>query len=305
MPSSVDPDHCRVLAGSVEENGWSVCDHRYPAAERTDWSDCFHANTAGFCFNYAGEASVATGRTSVKFSPGSTGIFNLPRASVTALREVSPEHSFLTVHFTRDWLAQEMRQLPKADWARLDHPLLETGNRAALFVRPLTRTEAAFGEALRQPPVASSGWHLWYQSKVLELLAVQLFGPPVPTEMFCTRQKHVAHARVEQARQLVRDNLAEPLSLQELSRRIGCSSFYLCRLFSAETGLTLSQFLRKERIHRAADLLQGGRYNVTEAALEVGYNSLSHFSKAFLEEMGCCPGLYPAGTHLFRSKKSA
>jgi hypothetical protein len=31
----------------------------------------------------------------------------------------------------------------------------------------------------------------------------------------------------------------------------------------------------------------------TEAALEVGYSSLSHFSRAFRETMGCCPGLYP------------
>ena len=33
--------------------------------------------------------------------------------------------------------------------------------------------------------------------------------------------------------------------------------------------------------------------DVTEAALEVGYNSLSHFSAAFHETFGCCPGLYP------------
>ena len=35
---------------------------------------------------------------------------------------------------------------------------------------------------------------------------------------------------------------------------------------------------------------------VTEAALEVGYNSLSHFSAAFHETFGCCPGLYPIKT---------
>jgi len=27
--------------------------------------------------------------------------------------------------------------------------------------------------------------------------------------------------------------------------------------------------------------------------MEVGYNSLSHFSAAFHETFGCCPGLYP------------
>jgi AraC-like DNA-binding protein len=35
---------------------------------------------------------------------------------------------------------------------------------------------------------------------------------------------------------------------------------------------------------------------VTEAALEVGYSSLSHFSATFHQIFGCCPGLYPLKT---------
>ena len=35
---------------------------------------------------------------------------------------------------------------------------------------------------------------------------------------------------------------------------------------------------------------------MTEAALEVGYNSLSHFSATFHQIYGCCPGLYPLKT---------
>ena len=30
--------------------------------------------------------------------------------------------------------------------------------------------------------------------------------------------------------------------------------------------------------------------------MEVGYNSLSHFSQAFHHQFGCCPGLYPVST---------
>jgi len=37
----------------------------------------------------------------------------------------------------------------------------------------------------------------------------------------------------------------------------------------------------------------GGRHNVTETAMEVGYSSLSHFSKAFCTTIGCCPALFP------------
>ena len=78
---------------------------------------------------------------------------------------------------------------------------------------------------------------------------------------------------------------------------MGCSPFYLSRTFSKETGQTIPQYLRQLRMEKSAELLRTGRYNVTEVALEVGYNSLSHFSQTFHQTFGCCPGLYPMGTH--------
>jgi AraC-like DNA-binding protein len=67
----------------------------------------------------------------------------------------------------------------------------------------------------------------------------------------------------------------------------------LSRTFSQELGVTIPQYLRQLRMERAAALLLSGKFNVTEAAFEVGYASLSHFSQAFCQTMGCCPNLYP------------
>lgn len=77
---------------------------------------------------------------------------------------------------------------------------------------------------------------------------------------------------------------------------VNCSPFYLSRQFAQAGGMTMQQFLRQIRMERAAELLRTGKCNVTEAALEVGYNSLSHFSSTFHETFGCCPGLYPLRT---------
>ena len=92
---------------------------------------------------------------------------------------------------------------------------------------------------------------------------------------------------------LLRERLVAPTSLEEIGRKVGCSPFYLSRTFSAEMGTTIPQYLRKLRMERAAELLRSGKCNVTEAAFEVGYSSLSHLSQAFCQTMGCCPGLYP------------
>ena len=54
-------------------------------------------------------------------------------------------------------------------------------------------------------------------------------------------------------------------------------------------------------MEHAAELLKTREFNVTEVSLEVGYNSLSHFSAAFHETFGCCPGLYPLKTPTHKS----
>jgi AraC-like DNA-binding protein len=58
-------------------------------------------------------------------------------------------------------------------------------------------------------------------------------------------------------------------------------------------GRSIFQYLRALRMERAAELLREGRMNVTEVALAVGFSSPSHFSTAFHETFGCCPGLFP------------
>src|SRR5437763_15145212 len=112
------------------------------------------------------------------------------------------------------------------------------------------------------------------------------------------RQKRVARERVERAKELLSRNLANPLTLEVLGQEVGCSPFYLCRSFSREVGLTIPQYLRKLRMERAADLLRTGRYNVTEAATELGYSNLSHLSKPYCEPSGCCPLLYPTAKNV-------
>jgi AraC-like DNA-binding protein len=112
-------------------------------------------------------------------------------------------------------------------------------------------------------------------------------------ELFCDRQKRLAQERVQRVIAILQRDLVSPPTLGAIGREVGCSPFHLSRTFSQQAGMTIPQYLRKLRIERAAELLRGGKYNVTEAALEVGYSSLSHFSQAFCQTMGCCPGLYP------------
>jgi AraC-like DNA-binding protein len=132
-----------------------------------------------------------------------------------------------------------------------------------------------------------------------------LFEPAPKEEFFCQRQKRVARERVERTTAILRTHLAEPPDIEALGAQVGCSPFYLSRQFSREMGMTIPQYVRQIRMHRAAELLLGGRHNVTEAAMEVGYSSLSHFSKAFCTTIGCCPVLFPKATALVEKFKAS
>lgn len=286
------PKGWRQLYGDFDRLGVSLEWHDFRTERPLDWGLSFHPRSVEFCLNVEGRGAVGA-RSEADYVPGSAGYYAVTDEPLQASRQGGDHHQFVTLEFSREQL---QRQLADCE-ADLDPQL-----RAAVFAgkeraivstaRPMSAEQHQVVASLVQPPVSKSAQSLWYQSKALELMAHFLFTPKHP-ELFCMRQKRVARDRVARTKELLARNLAQPLTLEMLGREVGCSPFYLSRSFSREVGLTIPQYLRKLRMERAAELLRSGRYNVTEAATEVGYASLSHFSKAFCETIGCCPVLYP------------
>jgi len=67
---------------------------------------------------------------------------------------------------------------------------------------------------------------------------------------------------------------------------------YLSRLFKQEMGETLSEYLLRTKMERAADLLKQGQYKVGEIAAMVGYSAPSYFSIMFKKHTGYSPREY-------------
>ena len=162
-------------------------------------------------------------------------------------------------------------------------------------IRPLPASLLASRVQFVQPPVPGAALKTWYLGRVLEILSQTLFPDEAPGELFCEKHQRTNRERIERVRFLVERDLEHPPSLDMLAQDVGCSPFYLSRVFAQETGASIPKFLRMKRMEKAAELLRGQRHNVTEVAMTVGYASLSAFNKAFLEHFGCCPGLYPHG----------
>ncbi|WP_130836449.1 AraC family transcriptional regulator [Lachnoclostridium sp. Marseille-P6806] len=86
-------------------------------------------------------------------------------------------------------------------------------------------------------------------------------------------------------------NLTDPLSLSELSRRFYHNGAYISRRFKETTGLPLSQYILNKRINLAKGLLEGG-HSVTDACMLSGFNNYPNFCRTFSERVGVSPKKY-------------
>jgi AraC family transcriptional regulator len=87
----------------------------------------------------------------------------------------------------------------------------------------------------------------------------------------------------------VREHLAEEISVEALAERTELSPFHFSRVFKESTGMTPMQFVTRERITRAQQLIRETSRSLIEIGLEVGYSNPSHFAKVFRKVAGVTP----------------
>ena len=97
---------------------------------------------------------------------------------------------------------------------------------------------------------------------------------------------------VTQALSYIDAHFAEPeLTVREIAQAVGVSADYLSRQFHRALGIPAQEYLKRYRFARAMALLQADA-PVSQAAQEVGFSSLCHFSREFKKEMGITPSQY-------------
>jgi AraC-like DNA-binding protein len=291
--SSTPANAGRLLYGSFEDPGVCIKVHEVHQGGG-EWSPAIHGAGLELCLNLIGRGSIRRGQKRLDFEPLTCGFYVRGENTLRAWRPADRQHRFITIEFSDRYLRQH---LASSDGAL--HPLVErvvrdgSGFDGLGEIHRLTSEQEQLAAHLLSPPVFQAARGLWYHSKVLQLMVDFFFERRGDDELFCDRQKRLARDRADRLIAILKERLSAPPGLEELGREVGCSPFHLSRTFSQVTGQTIPQYVRKLRMEKAAELLQSGRFNVTEAALEVGYSSLSHFSQAFCQVIGCCPGLYP------------
>jgi len=146
----------------------------------------------------------------------------------------------------------------------------------------MNRIILSIREAFQQDDVTD----LFLLAKALELLWMFCSSKVADLQPQISLQDRKA---IQQALIILQDNLETPPPLGQLASQVGMSVSKLKILFPRVCGVPPYEYLRKMRMEKAMTLLTNGMANVTEAAIQVGYSSISHFAKAFQREFAISP----------------
>ncbi|MEQ1797012.1 MAG: AraC family transcriptional regulator [Lacibacter sp.] len=91
------------------------------------------------------------------------------------------------------------------------------------------------------------------------------------------------------AREILLQRIGDPITIKELSRKVGTNECYLKKGFKEMFGTTVFDFYQSQRMEHAKYLLYEKGLSVTEVSALLGYSSISHFSTAFKKHTGLKP----------------
>ncbi len=87
----------------------------------------------------------------------------------------------------------------------------------------------------------------------------------------------------------VRSRYHEDITLDKLANIFFLNKFYLAHAFKKKYGMPLIQFLNQTRCDAAHKMLETTNLSITEIAISVGFNSVSHFSETYKKFQGVTP----------------
>ena len=110
--------------------------------------------------------------------------------------------------------------------------------------------------------------------------------------MTATPRPVLASSSVERAVRFIAEHHCEPVDVTDLAAAAGYSRHHFSRAFTSTIGISPSAYLTAARIDTAKRLLLAERCPVIDVAVEVGFDSLSSFTRRFNATVGITPARF-------------
>ncbi|MCQ2596946.1 MAG: AraC family transcriptional regulator [Treponema sp.] len=114
---------------------------------------------------------------------------------------------------------------------------------------------------------------------------------------FTNRMKNIKkrsglNKSVKLAIDYINNHLYMPLSLPEIAQASNANASYLSSIFKQQTGISISQFIQKQRIETAKNLLAFSDQSFEEISNYLFFSSQSYFISVFKKHVGMTPKEY-------------
>lgn len=103
---------------------------------------------------------------------------------------------------------------------------------------------------------------------------------------------HQKNPHIMKCKNYIFSHLHDKITMDDLAYETGCSPNYLAHLFKEHEGISPLQYILREKINRAKNLLIYSDYTYSEIATYLGFSSQSHLGKQFKKFTGYTPMEY-------------
>lgn len=103
--------------------------------------------------------------------------------------------------------------------------------------------------------------------------------------------------QVERILNYISRNIFRKITLDDLSEFVSLSPNYMCVLFSNEMGISIHNYIQREKINVSCNLLKFSDRSVSDIASYMGFQTQSNYSAIFKKWMHMTPSQYRADNH--------
>lgn len=102
-------------------------------------------------------------------------------------------------------------------------------------------------------------------------------------------KKTICSKPVSAAMDYIYDNLHKRILINDLASHLKINPSYLSRIFKQETGATVTDYVRRQKLETAKNMLRYSDYRPAEIAQILAFPSQSYFSEVFKQYTGMTP----------------
>ncbi len=140
--------------------------------------------------------------------------------------------------------------------------------------------------------LSANGTRLYYQGKILELLALYFSERRPDAESCPFLNNEDVVRRIKHAKEHLLAQVEQPPTLKELAKQAGLNEHQLKVGFKEIYGNTVYGYLLNHKLDHGRTLLDTRKFQVAQVAYQIGYANPSHFIAAFKKKFGMTPKKY-------------